>query len=181
MAKSQIFKPSAAAGEVSFNVVPLVDVAFLMILFFILTSQLANNAMSALNLSSVVDAQAPKIKDKDKTLANKVIVNITSSEPIGGADGLLDTGARAGQARQYEVSGNPVALEDIEKLTRMIKAHRDDSVKKGVKPEDFIVVIRADRRVSYEFVSPVMLAAAGAGVSKMEVTVADVPSAGSGS
>ena len=169
MAKSKVFNNETPAGEVSFNVVPLVDVAFLMILFFILTSQLASSAISPVELPSPtgsVAIEASKIKD-----AHKVIVNIVSAAE---GKGLSDS-ARSEAAREYLVDGEPVRVGDRLRLTelfrdRLAAAQRAPAAAPKEGEQGLLMIVRGDWRVSYSDVEPVLTAAAQAGISRMNIT-----------
>ena len=162
MAKSKVFTTNAAAGDVSFNVVPLVDCAFLMILFFILTSQLSSSG-ARINLPKPEQSQG--VKAEESKLADKVIVSIVSAES---ADGTLSPD-QPGAAKEYQINNQPIALMDNKLLVDTLKARRSEAIAQGVK--DFFVVIRGDWRVRYSDVAPVMVAAGQAGIPKMNIVV----------
>ncbi|MFB3890980.1 MAG: ExbD/TolR family protein [Phycisphaerae bacterium] len=172
MAKSKVFTTNVPAGAVSFNVVPLVDCAFLMILFFILTSQIANPNLSILHLATPTGSQAQDA-DKEKDL-NKVIVNVISAEvhpdKNRAAEEYLDP-TKAGEALRYEINNERIDLKDTQTLVQRITREKKAALAKGVGEKDFYVVIRSDWRVKYEDVINVFAAAAEAKVPKMNITV----------
>lgn len=163
MAKSKIFvKSSAGAGEVTLNMVPMVDVAFLMILFFILTSQVASSTFAAMELAGPKSSIAKKLEDK---APNRVVVNVVCK--VNPSDKKADP-ALSSDAKEYTVNGTPYKLEDFEGILREINARKNAALKDGRK--DFYVEIRADKRVAYRYVEPIMRAAAKADVAKMSIT-----------
>ena len=73
----------------------------------------------------------------------------------------------SGEAKCYKIGGmKPIDLDDIEKLERILK----DEFRKSKKREEFHVEIRADHRVHFGYVLPVMDAAVRAGIPKMNIT-----------
>jgi biopolymer transport protein ExbD len=162
VAKSKVFSTSAHAGDVSFNVVPLVDCAFLMILFFILTSQLSATGSDVL-LPKPLASQG--IKADQSQMVNKVIVNVISDQPPGNQGDA----EQAGEAKGYEINSQPIALGDTAMLVKTFQARRNEAAGHGAK--DFYVVIRGDWRVKYKDVAPVMMAASQAGIPKLCVVV----------
>lgn len=162
MAKSKVFKKtSAGAGEVSLNMVPMVDVAFLLILFFILTSQISNATFSAMQLAEPKHSMAKKTTS-DKP--DRVTVNVRCMAEIS----EKTQSALSLTAKEYSVNGTPFALEDTAGVAREIAARFASAKKEGIK--EFFVDIRADKRVMYQYVEPVMKAAAEAQVPKMNIT-----------
>ncbi len=167
MARTSVFKTDRPAGEVSFNVVPLVDVAFLMILFFILTSQMASNETTVLELPKPADSVAQDVSKK--AAEDKVIVNIVSAEE---GEGLTGDSGKAGQASRYVINGLSIHVGDRDELAEIFKAKRAQAQAAGGRKawDDFSVIIRGDWRVSYSEVQPVLLAALDAGIPKLNIT-----------
>lgn len=165
MAKSKVFTTDLPAGDVSFNVIPLVDCAFLMILFFILTSQISSSSTSHLFLAKPTESQGIEA-EKDKT-SDKVIVNVISAE----GDVEKTDPAKTGLAKEYQINGESIGLGDAQTLTKILKTRRAQSAAKGGTAAECRVVIRADWRVRYADIVPVLTAAADAGIQKMNISV----------
>ena len=167
--RSKVFSTSAPAGDVSFNVVPLVDCAFLMILFFILTSQLSSTGADVL-LPKPLASQG--IGADQSQMVNKVIVNVVldlvSDESAGGT-GQAGQAGQSGRAKEYQINGQPIAIGDTDTLVKTFKARAREAADRGAK--DFYVMIRGDWRVKYSDVAPVMMAAGQAGIPKLCVVV----------
>jgi len=172
MAKSNVFKTNVPAGSVSFNVVPLVDCCFLMILFFILTSQMSAPG-SILHLATPTDSQA--LPSEQSKMTNKFIVSVISAEenpdPARKGEAYLDPN-KAGQALRYEVlGGEHIDLHDNTRLVATFKRAKSVAISKGSSEKDFYIIIRADWRVRYADVVPIFSAASEAQIPKMNITV----------
>lgn len=160
MAKSTVYRRTRFGGAVSFNLTPMIDVTFQLIIFFILASQIASAALANLDPPEPYQSQAGAPKQQ-KRKPNKVIVNVISAEPKGTEDPLL-----AGEAGCYQIAGARIEIGDIETLTDILSASRS----RAENAEEFMVEIRADKRVSFAAVQPVMAAASRAGIAKMGLT-----------
>ncbi len=151
MPKSLVYNRDRPAGDVSFNMTPLIDCTFLLIVFFILASQMASSALSQLQLHRPVRSQAIVPASPPE----RVIVNIIS----------IDESVTSTRASHYEIDGVAISLDRVDLLThelnrRLIRAGE----------AEFFVEIRADSRVWYGDVFPVMSAATDAGISRMNIT-----------
>jgi len=163
MAKSKV-GTGRPSGEVELNMVPMVDVAFLMILFFILTGQIVSATFSAMQIPEPKHSIAKKIDGKPDA-PNRLIINVVCK--VNPADKTAPPELTL-QAKEYSISGNPYPAGDITPLVREIKMRKAAATKDGFK--DFFVEIRSDRRVAFSEVRPVMQAAGEAGVSKTYIT-----------
>ncbi|MBN2218390.1 MAG: biopolymer transporter ExbD [Pirellulales bacterium] len=126
--------PRATLG---FNMTPMIDVVFLLIIFFLVSSHLARQeSQLALDLPAATTGRA----DRPRQEARRVVVNVLG-EPRGG--------------RRIQIGGR---LLDAEELADVIR-HEREHTEGGLE-----VRIRCDRRVPYRDVEPVMLACARSGV-----------------
>jgi len=137
---------------------PMIDCTFQLILFFILAGQMASESIATLQLHRPLESQA--ISQEEMQTPNKVIVNVLSAEDAQGVDSPL-----ALMASNYEIDGQSIHLGNTARLAEVLAERKARSV-----AEDFFVEIRADSRVSYAYVAPVMAAAAAAGIEKMNLT-----------
>jgi biopolymer transport protein ExbD len=168
--KNKVLQSNVASGEVSFNVVPLVDCIFLMIIFFILTSQMADpNIMGTVFLASPEKSMG--VDSGEKTMKNKLIINVISDEPVEQKTGKPVIDARkAGIAKSFAIGTRNFSLQDVEALAEAFK-EKKAIILKTFKPEEFCLVIRCDWRVRFQDVVPIFEAAARAGIPKMNITV----------
>jgi len=149
---------SEPAGGVSFNMTPLIDCTFLLIIFFILASQMGSDSLAQLELPRPHASQAVS---SDRRQTRRLIINVISAEPSEGVFG----GYRLGQASAYKVEGRLVEIGDVETLAAIIAARRAEAGE-----DELQVEIRADRRVQFGHVQPAMDAALEAGVSRVNIT-----------
>lgn len=172
--KNKVLQSNVPSGDVSFNVIPLVDCIFLMIIFFILTSQMADpNILGTVYLAKPTDSVAKGDPEggKGPSMKNKLIVNVISDEPSDpkNAKPLIDV-RKAGQASAFAIGTKKFGLTDVAGLTEAFRQKKAE-VLRTFKPEDFYLVIRCDWRVRYSDVVPLFEAASEAGIPKMNITV----------
>ncbi|NQU24583.1 MAG: biopolymer transporter ExbD [Candidatus Nealsonbacteria bacterium] len=133
-------------AAVDFNMTPMIDIVFLLIIFFLVSSHFAQQEVQVdLDLPSAAEGRNPQEDD-----ARRVVVNVLSQQQPG---------------EQIVVAGRPV---DQRELTRMIAAENNQSKQAQRRLE---VRIRSDRRVPYRIVEPIMAACAEAGVWKVTFAV----------
>ena len=166
MAKSAVYKTGPGTGGVSINMTPMIDVTFQLILFFILAGQIASQELANLVLHEPYKSQATD----EKALMdnpNRLTVNIPSIH--GTEEPETINPAQLGKPGPYKVRmERPIDPDDpgaYEKLVEILRRR-----KQAVGAKEFFLVIRADRRVSFEYVRPVMEAAAEAQIPKMNIT-----------
>lgn len=167
MAKSIVYRRGAEAEAVSINMTPMIDVTFQLIIFFILAGQLASQELAKVELHRPYDSQAiPEEKmPKDRVIVNVVsrAATVEKGEPV--------SPFLAAQAEEYRVGATPITVGDTRTLVEALKKRREQ-VEAMERDQDkkVFVEVRADFRVSYSQVEPVMLAAAAAGFEKMHLT-----------
>jgi biopolymer transport protein ExbD len=131
-------------GSVGFNMTPMIDMTFLLIIFFLVSGHLARQEVQLdLDLPPATTGRAPEEDDG----ARRLVVNVLK-EPQ--------------EDRRIMVGGT---LLDQEELARLI---RYESGRAGGQLE---VRIRGDRAVPYRDVEPIMLACARSGVWKVTFAV----------
>lgn len=162
MAKSMLRK-GHAAGTVELNMVPMVDVIFVLVLFFILTGQIVSANFAALELASPTSSVAVK---GEKKVPNQVIVSITCEVNPNNQTAPPEVTLKA---KEYAVDETKFALGEDERLTKELKRKYAMGAQAGYQ-KDYFVEIRADKRVSYQYIEPVMRCAAEAGIPKMRIT-----------
>jgi len=160
---STVYGGGGPAGDVYFNYTPLVDVTFNLILYFVLTSTLSGAALARIQLPHPEGSVAV---EREKATTNRIVISVVSA-----SDDPNDNSANATAGKQYEIDGEPIKLGDQARLVARIKAKRDEAAKlTKAKPEDFYVEIRADRRIVYNDVAPILLAAVEAKIANMNIT-----------
>ncbi len=153
------------AGDVSFNYIPLIDVTFNLIIFFVLTSEISSFRKARIVIPNPHEPQAVR---RANLSGNSVVLGIIS-EARDRND--LDGGARH---LQYEING--VRIDDISNLEELADKIRQQQqlyqkvAGPGSAKGDFYVEIRADSRLGFSEVSPVIQAIAGAGIRNMAIS-----------
>lgn len=128
---------------VGFNMTPMIDVVFLLIIFFLVSSHLAQQETQLeLDLPDAASGERPLDDD-----IRRVVVNV-----------LPD----AGTAPRIQVGSRLVPPEDLDRLIGFESQQADGKIE---------VRIRADRHVPYRVVEPIMIACARAGVWKVTFAV----------
>jgi len=173
-----------SAGQVELNIVPLVDLCCLLILFFILTAQISSANLANLQVPSPTGSQAKKI-DPDSE-PKRVVVNVVSLTPPG-ADTIKELSpARLSELhndsrypREYQIAGRrfpcePEVTAEIAK-DKLLAAFREQmqvarSARHITRDDEFSVEIRGDARVMAQFMRPILMAAAEAGMNQINIT-----------
>jgi biopolymer transport protein ExbD len=168
MPKSNVFKKGATGGAVEFNMTPMIDCTFQLIIFFILSATVLSDALADLELHRPFESQASDNKDLNK-LPNRIIVNVISDAKDKDDKDSLESSV----ARAYMVNGKTIEIGNRETLVEAIKDGATKAKTNGFK--DFYVEVRADHRVSFGAVQGVLKAAAAGGKgidinTKMNIT-----------
>lgn len=123
-------------GSLGFNMTPMIDVVFQLIIFFLVSSHLARQE-TQLQLDLPEAASGQKAEEDH---ARRVVVNVL--------------GERDAEA-QIQVAGKPLTGEELATLIAF-------EGRKSTEPLE--VRIRCDRRVRYGIIEPILLACARAKV-----------------
>ena len=123
-------------GSLGFNMTPMIDVVFLLIIFFLVSSHLARQEIQ-LELD-LPEAASGRRADEDEV--RRVVVNVL---PQAQPEGRIMVGGR---------------LMNVDRLARLISYESQHSR----RPLE--VRIRSDRRVPYRVIEPIMIACARSGV-----------------
>ncbi len=114
------------------NLTPMIDMVFLLIVFFVLVSRIVNSEAAKMDLPQPRNAETYTLADE-----NRVVINILPGV-AGGIDGYRMAG------RDY--ADSPAGLQAMSaELTNLYRANAAISVN-----------LRADRRTHYEHVEEVM-------------------------
>jgi biopolymer transport protein ExbD len=176
MAKHTVY----SAADVGFNMTPMIDCTFQLIIFFMLASQVAGDAYASnVMLIRPLDSQAIPIAVA--SFPNKVTVNVVSA---AAGEQNPDPEMAAG-VRFYKINQVKFNVGEWDRMADVIKKQRTDydkqfgasrapsasaSGKEGEDDRQFFLEIRADRRVKWENMAPVIRAGVEAGISKLNIT-----------
>ncbi len=130
--------------SIAFNMTPMIDVVFLLIVFFMLVSAFASAENVPMHLPDPRRSQARNVE-----LANRLVINCFPVDQAAPANGV-----------QYRLGPNrPQSLGEI---SDALLAARETGA-------DLQVVIRADRRLPYADVREVMKLLADHGIANMNI------------
>jgi biopolymer transport protein ExbD len=170
-------KKAAATVEesVAVNVVPLVDIMFLLLLFLMIGGDMSHRESTELMLP-----QAEMAKDADREAGNDryAVINI---HPV--KDALSDADRSAPWYRekknwQFAISGveYPDYWSLVDQLKVVGETQKEDTPIPGTNPPKFLssvkISIRADKDSPYAMIQEAMQACAEAGLYKIEVGAA---------
>lgn len=136
---------------------PLIDVVMVLIIFFLIVGKMAHDRSAAVDLPATRTGVS-------ETVAAPLVINVVMT-----AEGELGAGAGAG-AGGGDSRGEPVIVIDqqtiaIADLAGLIRTRA------AVQPE-LVVQIRADRRLPYGRVAPVLSACRDAGLASVRLVSA---------
>jgi biopolymer transport protein ExbD len=124
-------------GAISFNFTPMIDIVFNLLIFFVLTAQFVTLEVEDVVLPSSVTAGP-----KDYTSYRNVVVNIINPD-----------------SPAVVVMGQRFNFKDLSEHLKVLKASAQ------AEGQVLNVILRADRKICYEEVARVMLAAGGAEIA----------------
>jgi len=178
------------SADVDINMTPMIDCTFQLILFFILASQAANEAL-AKKVQIVRPEQSQAISAAVAEFPNRVTVK------VGAAAGETDSEdpMLAAKAGFYKIGAEKYDVSEWDRLIEVLRQKRREYLKgigmnedeaaraaaaaeqSGSKdnPAIFWLEIRADKRVNYADIAPVIRAGVEAGISKVNITALTAP------
>jgi len=132
------------SGAVHFNMTPLIDIVFQLIIFFMLVSQFAGVENVPVDLPTLSQGDAEVLQPEDK-----VVVTLRYAEGLGHPI--------------YQIG--PLAVRTLDQLaTRLARV-------KAISP-DVELVLRTDKRIAYRYLRQVMLTASRLGIRTVQIAVA---------
>ncbi len=166
------FAPPAVEESVSVNVVPLVDIMFLLLLFLMIGGDMSHRESTVLQLP-----QADKARESNPDLGDQryVIVNVHTKHDS------MDRGDPAYGLKenwQYAIAGieYPDYFSLLDRLKVVAETKLEDKPIEGSKPPKYLsavlVTLRADKDAPYGLIQDAMTACAEAGLYKIEVGAA---------
>lgn len=153
------------------NLTPMIDCTFQLIIFFILTAQMASQEKAKVSIANPYMSMAVGADpEKATTKVPNVTVNVVNKYGDNESDRQMDI---ASKAEYYQIGMTKVNAGDIEALTTAIKERKaqivgDKTFK--VQPSDVMVEIRADKDIAFQDVEPVMRASAEAKITNISMT-----------
>ena len=155
MARGSILSRSKA--EVGFNMTPMIDCTFQLIIFFMLSTQMASQDYAKMELPKPTGSVA-------KDLVTDLVINIVP-HPRDKAGG--DT-SRDGLALEYRIRGARIKLNDTAKVVALLKRERGYLLRE--KRKEFAVEVRADKSLHYDQIQPILSSLQEAKIDNMHLT-----------
>jgi len=173
MARQSVYH-KGSSGDVDFNMTPMIDCTFQLIIFFILASQTANEAY-AKNVQPARPDHSKAIPVKNFQAKNRIVVNVVSRGALMDAKRGEITDLDYAAANHYEIKRKKYDVGDMDPLIEQIKNQVDRAkaageVVEGDDDRQFFLEVRADKRIAWQDVAPVIRAGVLAGVRKMNIT-----------
>jgi biopolymer transport protein ExbD len=166
------FKEIKVQEEVAANLVPMIDIMFLLLLFFML-----NADMSQRDLEDIKPPTANKAdQDKPEENSNRITVNVHHSAPDCAQYAMASDICIDSKHWFISLQGNRYALTEAElaalqkRLSALADANRVKPGDKTSKSERF-VLIRGDHLAPYGLIQRSLERIAGAGLYKTQVAV----------
>ena len=145
-----------ARKNAQLNLTPMLDLVFQLIVFFLLVTNFSAAQLPDLDPPEPEDSQAQAARDRDR-----VIVNVL---PDG----------ETGEARSIHVGLRRLDPQQMGELRRLLEEARDRRSDDG--GEDMVEVdLRADGRIEYGNIRPIMNAITEAGISRINLVARDPP------
>jgi len=167
MARTKVFNKGASGEAVEFNMTPMIDCTFLLIIFFILSASVLTDALAELELHRPYKSQARTDKALNE-MPNRIIVNVVSDAK----DKFDKDSLESSTIKEYMINGEIISVRQRDKLTKKIRQGAIFAKDKNHK--NFFVEVRADHRVNFGAVQEVLKAAAAGGIRgvnmKMNIT-----------
>jgi len=137
------------------NITPLIDVVFLLIVFFMLVSRIASQQREPMIVPELEDPQVRDVQREDRLVINVSPGPFDRSTREGPAQG-------EGQPAFVKVGLQRFEMHELAKVTQAVREARQGG-------DESAVLLRADAELYYEAVQPVMEAITEAGVERVHV------------
>jgi len=125
------------------NLTPLIDIVFQLIVFFLLVSQVVSAEREPMHLPVPVGSQA-----REKECTDRLVINLFAD-----ADGKVG-----------RIKVNARVVPDLSALVGVLLAQRSAFSESGTR-----VILRADRRICFDQIEPVLKALSNASVGSLEI------------
>ncbi|KPK86477.1 MAG: hypothetical protein AMJ81_01120 [Phycisphaerae bacterium SM23_33] len=143
-------------ARIGFNMTAMIDCTFQLIIFFMLTTQMASAEFPPMKLPDPHYSVAAEMKE------NKAVINVM---PYSDRE-IQANPSKLGLARVYRVKKSSVLRADLERLVAELRRLKIESP----DPDNFAVEVRADQRVHYDQIQPVLQALQEARLQNMRIS-----------
>ncbi|MEL7087951.1 MAG: biopolymer transporter ExbD [Planctomycetota bacterium] len=143
----------------SMNITPLIDVVFLLIIFFMLVNNIVSEESEPMKLAELEDPRTREIGEIER-----VVVNVVP-EPFSeaGRDEFpLNHPGRPAYVKVGTGAGSRFETGDLKGITEALRSARADSAQ-------IEVLLRVDGAIYYDNVQPIMAAVTAAGIETVNL------------
>jgi len=152
-------------GKAEMNLTPMIDVTFQLIIFFMLTNQIASEESVTMIVPRLEDPKVQELETESRVVVNVVPPDYNEKERKGDMATIL--GATDGSAKNVRVGLDDFTFDDLGGLTNALKIRADQAKAKG---QEIDVILRADCGTFYDQVIPIMDAITAAGIATVKIT-----------
>jgi biopolymer transport protein ExbD len=154
--------------EASPDLTPMIDCTFQLIIFFMLTAQMASQ-QAKLILPGPTESQAVK-PSEGSTRYDGLVINIPNAFEDK-ATGRTDSPQTAGRPTHILVAGlPPMTVSNHGLIQRVIRDRMATARHNGISTDRYFVELRVDKDIHWRYVQPLMQIASDAGISKIVFT-----------
>ena len=169
--KRRRIEPGAASPDMT----PMIDCVFQLIIFFMLTAQMASDQAKLIlptptNSQALISLEDTKDGDKSSKLFEALVINVPNAlgenpeDRVGVGDGVT------GRPKCIVVNGEEVTISNHEKIKIIIKDWMGRIKARGIPADKYFVEFRVDKDIHWRYVQPLMQVASEAGASKVVFT-----------
>lgn len=148
-----------AQAEMELNMTPMIDIVFLLIIFFMTVTELSKlDAIAAIQLPVADQAYV------DQDIPDKIVINLKKGKK--GPD----------EKPEIYFKNKPVTIEELRRHLHIaaIITREGEATAEGPPAASQPIVIRADRDLRYHFVQDVMLECANEGLYRVSLVARQV-------
>jgi len=168
-------KTPSIKEDVTCNLIPMVDIMFLLLLFFLLGADMSQREAAELVLPT-----ASEIKENEKVKTEEPTTTVNIQHATGGDIGKCPINKAGGYCRQPDhwavvIRGREVPRES---LKEQLKAEADETLETDIDPDAKVrlsarkIIIRADKAAPYGDVNKIIEVCGLVGIYKIEVGAA---------
>lgn len=157
--------------DISPNVVPMIDIMFLLLLFFMLGADMSQRESIEISIPKARNVPEPEKDTKEK---RTLTVNIHHQTPTGAPCPVNDNGSVCREADhwQWQILGVDYPREEMKKQLLIMAQDNLDDVEDPIAKKRLsalFLLIRADEKAPYGDVQKLTEYAGGAGIYKIQL------------
>lgn len=156
------------AGTPAFNLTPMIDVTFQLIIFFMLVNNIVAEESVTLVVPKLFEPKVVELNEKQE----RITINVIPPDEASATDRMTKSDPLKifGEPRGVKVGLNTFGMDQLDQMSDDLKS----SVQRN---EQIVVLLRADASTPYEHMQPVMAAITRAGIKVVHL-VAFMPEEG---